>query len=311
VRRVLAFALLVVALSPTQARANGPGYITIQFGRTMWQQAVHCDPAVQAPTLGDVADALEARGLVATGGIVLDRTPDTGLYCWHGWALHAGYDRILALQARGWSFVSQSQTYRQMPTLTYDEQVAESCGTIPTLEAHGVVHPDAMFAYPANKSTDAIQADPVNGCFAYGRRYASNALNVRSQMSAPWFQRTQSVAGGLCNLSSLPCYTKAGTTPTQPTSRYTNPMAIVKKMAVAPDTWYAVQFYRFVSGTWQYPKNHGWDCTGSDWRTHWTSNGELYCWEDFLQIADAAQAAVANGAVDAGPYDVAVAWGRR
>lgn len=311
------FVLLVTLcglLLPVQSSvAAGPGYVTIQFGRTMWQQAVHCAPATQAPTLGDVADALAARGLVASGGIVLDRTPQTGLYCWRGWALHPGYDRIRALQDRGWTFFSQSRTYTQLPTLTYDQQVDESCGTVPDLQANGIVHPEGLFAYPANKWTAQIQADPVSGCFAYGRMYDSKQasyLNVRSQMVAPWFQRTQSVAGGLCNDTSLPCYTVAGTTPTQPTSHYSNPLTIASRVNVAPDTWYSVQFYRFVSGAYQYPKNHGWDCTGADWHTHWTSNGELYCWEDFLRIMDAVQAAEANGAITAGPYQVAQAWGR-
>jgi hypothetical protein len=80
-------------------------------------------------------------------------------------------------------------------------------------------------------------------------------------------------------------------------------------MSVSPGSWFNVQFYRFVTGS--YSSSHSsWDCSSPDWREHWVSRNELYCYDDFLRVMDAAQAAVASGVVLADPHSVAVAWGR-
>ena len=308
-----ATALVVIAsvsfLGPVRQAdsASDPGFVTIQFGRTQWTTGKNCTPLPKTVDLGVVADAMAARGLVGTGGVVLDRTPETGLRCFHGYALHAGWDWMHRMQEeRGWSFVSQSRTYARMPELSYEQQVAESCGTLGDFAAHDIRHADALFAYPANKWTTEIQSDPVSRCFSYGRRYRSHAPNLRSAMIAPWFANTTSVSGGRCSNPSLPCHTRTGTAG-QTTAGYTSPSIIGSEMRVAPDTWYSVQFYRFVMGAFQ-NNTFGWDCRGSDWRNHWTSNGELYCWNDAVRILNAAAAARKDGVVFAGPYEVALAW---
>jgi hypothetical protein len=49
-----------------------------------------------------------------------------------------------------------------------------------------------------------------------------------------------------------------------------------------------------------------WNCTGSDWRSHWTMDVERYCWNDYQSILDAIPAA----ATVTDPKTVAEAWGR-
>jgi hypothetical protein len=305
---VVIASLLFVAPT-TLTDSPGPGYVTIQFGRTQWTTGKKCVPLPKAVDLGVVADAMAARGLVGTGAVVLNRTPETGLFCFHGYALHVGWDWMHRMQEeRGWSFISQSRTYTQLPTLSYDQQVAESCGSLGDFTAHDIQHADALFAYPANKSTAAIQSDPVSGCFSYGRRYYSYVANLRSEMAPPWFALTTSVSGGRCSNPSLACHTQTGTAG-QTAANYSNPTRVAAAMNAAPDTWFSVQFYRFVTGSFQ-SSSFGWDCTSTDWRNHWSSNGELYCWSDLLSILDAAAAARANGVVFTGPSEVALAWGR-
>ena len=68
--------------------------------------------------------------------------------------------------------------------------------------------------------------------------------------------------------------------------------------------------HRSVTGSFS-GTHSSWDCTSPDWRQHWVSRNELYCYSDFLQVMDAAQAAVASGAVVTDPHSVALAWGRR
>jgi hypothetical protein len=311
---VLVFALLSQA-SPAPAepiapaRTPGPGFLTIQFGRTQWTTGKGCIPLPKTVDLGEMAHAMTDRGLVGTGGVVLERTPETGIGCFHGYALHAGWDWMRRMQDRqDWSFVSQSSDYAFMPGLSYDEQVAESCGSLPAFASHGIEHADALFMYPANKWTMELQVDPVSGCFSYGRRFLSNTPNVRADMGPPWFSYTTSVNGGFCSDPTLPCHAVTGTAG-QPRGGYSSPNAIARLVSVAPDTWYSVQFYRFVRGAYQ-NDTFGWDCSSPDWQAHWTSNDELYCWNDVRRILNAAGDAVATGVVPAGPDDVALAWGR-
>ena len=56
-------------------------------------------------------------------------------------------------------------------------------------------------------------------------------------------------------------------------------------MAPSPGSWSVVQVYRFVTGSY----NAGvagqtvqWDCTSPDWRLHYTTTPEAYCWNDYL-----------------------------
>ena len=71
------------------------------------------------------------------------------------------------------------------------------------------------------------------------------------------------------------------------------------------------QFYRFVRGAHRGSSRWTWDCRGRDWRRHYTSQAELYCYGDFLRVMRRLRENVAAGrAIDASPGRVARAWGR-
>ena len=51
-----------------------------------------------------------------------------------------------------------------------------------------------------------------------------------------------------------------------------------------------------------------WDCTSADWRQHYTSRQEVYCYNDFLAIMDGLRDAVTTGVTVTDPATVARAW---
>lgn len=299
-------AVLVGLVLPATSRAAAPpGFITISFGRTQFVSAngPACQPLPSTVDLDQVASDMAARGLTGVGNVIVHRTQESGLFCAKdGLSLHPGWDWLSQRQAQGWRFISASLDYPNMTTVAYAEQVRQSCGSLAAFASHSILGADGMFAYPNDKSTAAIQSDPVSTCFDFGRKYGTG-LNTQAQMAAPWFASTLSVGGGKCNDPTLPCYTVSAPL------RYYSPDALAAQMSVAPGSWFNIQFYRFVTGS--YSSTHSsWDCTSPDWQQHWVSRNELYCYGDFLQVMDAAQGAVSAGAVVTDPHGVALAWGR-
>lgn len=300
-----AIAVLIGMVLPATSQAAPPGFITILFGRTQFVSinGSSCQPLPNTVDLNQVASDMAARGLTGVGNVIVNRTQETGLFCARdGLSLHPGWDWLSQRQAQGWRFISASLDYPNMTTLAYPEQVRQSCGSLEAFTSHSIVGAQGMFAFPNDKSTAAIQIDPVSTCFDFGRKYGPG-LNTQSQMTAPWFASTLSVGGGKCNDITLPCYTAPAPL------RYYSPDALAASMNVAPGSWFDIQFYRFVTGSFS-GTHSSWDCTSPDWRQHWVSRNELYCYGDFLQVMDAAQAAVASGAVVTDPHSVALAWGR-
>jgi hypothetical protein len=308
-RRSVGLALVLMftsVLAPGVASADPtPGYVTVLFGRTQWvtvrSSSGTCEQVPNTVTLGEAKGDLDARGIHATGIVIPNRTPESGLRCF-GSVTQPGWDTLLSWQADGWTYVSGG-THANMTTLTYEQQVEESCGSLEDFTARGI-DASGMFAYGNNRYTTEIQTDPVSTCFEFGRRYAAGT-NQRATTGPPWFAGVHSVNGGKCNDPGLPCYTTQYVSP----YRYHSPDQMAANVAAAPDSWYAVQFYRFVDGAYS-SSDFTWDCTSADWRQHFTSHTELYCYRDFLRVMDALQAAVANGVVVADPETVANAWGR-
>jgi hypothetical protein len=284
---------------------TSPAFLTISFGRTQWVQTDgSCTPMIGAVPLDQVAGAIAQRGFSGVGNVIVNRTAETGFTCIGNYYLSPGWDQLATLRdSDGWSFVSASTSYRDMTKLSQSEQTAESCGSLDAFAAHG--HPNAwgLFAYPDNHFTTTIQTKVVSTCFAYGRRYG-RAPNERSTMASPWFAQADSVNGGSCNKSGLACYAVNGAP-----RRYRSPTDLATRVAgIQPDEWINVQFYRFVTGARGNPGGTGfrWDCTATDWRLHWTSKTELYCYNDFLAVLDA----VGTGVTVTDPATVAQAWGR-
>jgi hypothetical protein len=300
----------VVFASGPAATAEAPGYLTIMFGRTNWVAASRtCVPVPGAPTLLEVAQDMATMGLVGTGAVVTDTVGTATEGC--GTVSHNNqyptWSDLGALQGLGWSFVSASATYKpKMTTISYANQVSESCGSLTDpingLYAHGFANAWGMFAYPDNAFTTAIQTNPVSTCFAFGRTYQIGR-NIESSMAAPWFQRTNSVSGGRCVDVTLPCHTMRETGCHGCSPYYTSPTMLEALANTAGDEWTSIQFYRFLSGAGT-DGHLSWDCTSPNWQDHWTSQGEAYCYNDFLAVMAAIPANVRT--VD--PATVARAW---
>lgn len=311
-RRCVATGAALVALAaafvPGAAHAATPGYVSLLFGRMQWVSTTSsdggltCNALPNTVTLGQAHDDLAARGLTATGVVITSRTPETGFQCFKGYTLHPGWDLLADWHTQGWSFVSGG-THADMRTLDYEGMLTESCGSIGVFRDHGI-DPTGLFGYGNNSWTVGAQTDPVSRCYAFGRRYGGS-VNLRTDAVAPWFQSTESVSGGLCADPLLACSVSAGGA----TTLYASPDSLAAQVAAPPDTWGAVQFYRFVTGSYA-GSSSAWDCTSPDWRQHWTTKAELYCYDDFLTVADAIAAAKANAVVAADPVTVAAAWGR-
>jgi hypothetical protein len=225
-----------------------------------------------------------ARGIPVTTYVSLAFVSDTrtcsGKFNYLSWGdianFHAKY---------GWSIFSAGSTTMAFTQLTDQQVYDDSCGSISTFTAHGI-DPTAMFAYPGgggtmhNARTDAI----VNKCFRWLRVYSSvsNALRPPS----PYLVKTYSITGGPCVEASAACYTYAQSA--GPTHHYTSPASITQLLNSSG--WSVIQPYRFVTGTHGTPGATGsWDCSGANWRTHWTEPPEVYCYTDFLMAIDAAQ----------------------
>ena len=305
-RAAVAASIALSMFSPVSARAAlTQGYISILFGRTQYASVdgAGCHALPNTITLDEAAAAMDARGLTGVGNVIVNRTPTSGISCLNDTvSSHPGWDWLAARAAQGWRFVSASADYADITALGYADQVRESCGSLAAFSSHGLDGAQGMFAYPNNKWTVAIQADPVSACFDYGRQYGPGT-NIQSQMRAPWFASVWSVNGGNCNDVALACYAAGAS------QRYMSPDSIAAAMNVGPGSWLNVQFYRFVTGSYAGAQSQ-WDCTSSDWRQHWSSLPELYCFDDFLHVMDAAQIAASAGATVTDPHSVAIAWGR-
>jgi hypothetical protein len=288
---------------------ESPGYLTIMFGRSNWVPSVNCVPVPGAPTLMDVAQTMAAMGLVGTGAVVtntIGTTPTCSNFSENN--QNATWADLRALQALGWDFVSASETYvPYMTSLGYATQVTDSCGSLTNastgLYAHGFDDAWGMFAYPSDKFTNAIQTNPVSTCFAFGRTYQAGR-NIRSGMKAPWLQRTTTISGGRCNDPTLPCYTVAVTGCATCDPRYTAPSALATLVKTAGDEWTSIQFYRFLVGAGT-DGTLSWDCTSPNWEDHYTTQGETYCYNDFLSML----ASIPPNVITVDPAYVAEAWG--
>jgi hypothetical protein len=302
-RRLVACAVLTVALvssvptASASTSANG-AYLTFLFGRTQWQKAgPSCVPPSGYHTLADAVQALADKGYIGVGEGIINYFPNTGFNCTNG-AMYPGWDELQTLHSTyGFELVSEGNDYVDFSTLTAAQQQAESCGSLPNFRAHGFMRADGLFAYPNNSWTNAAQQNIVSKCFSFGRKYADNPNHAPG--SYPWWASIKSVNGGHCNDKSASCYSLNTTYP------YDLPSTLISKANVAAGTWQGIQFYTFVTGSGS-AGDASWNCTGSNPADHWTSKGELYCWNDYLSVIDS----VPTGVTVTDPASVATAWGR-
>ena len=151
-----------------------------------------------------------------------------------------------------------------------------------------------MFAYPNNTQTLSLQTNLVNTCYGFGRRYGAGVNPV--PVPYPYSAKTNSVMGGRCNNPALACYTLT----VKNDRRYTLPKTLIGYENSAG--WTIIQWYRFVTGRYGTMNTHpSWDCSSPNPANHWTTEPELYCFNDAHAVIDALGA----GAIDANPAAMA------
>jgi hypothetical protein len=287
--------------------AERRAFLTLLIGRTVPEQLDACEPVDGDVPVEEVAAILAERGIAATGTVVVDRVQDERPPCDPDPTGPTDelppvtWDELARLRDDfGWAFVSNGATHEDITGMAPAAQEEESCGSLEALADHGHVRGWGLFAYGANARDDDVQRDVVSTCFAFGREYG-DGRNGRGDVGPPWLVSTRSVNGGRCHLEGRSCREVE-----VPNDReYDDPGSVARPMAAGADEWRIVQFYRFVDGA----RDEGevrWDCTGDDWRAHWTTRPELYCLGAQLSAHDGQPGDVE--AVD--PATVAEAWGR-
>ena len=287
---------------PGVASTGHAAYLTLMFGRTNWQAVARtgCQPLPGAVPLDQVSAALVARGLRATGAVVVNRTRETTNFC-DSFVKYPSWQQLAQLRDQdGWTFVSAGTNYTDVTQLTPEQQQANTCGSLPTFVNHGHLRAWGMYAYPNDKSNATVQSNVVSNCFSYGRKYGQGSISF-SNLTSPWFQVTNTINGGPCNDNALPCYNY----PAIRTRRYMPPTKLGTLMNPGTDVWSTVQMYRLVTGAYA-NEDHKWDCTSPDWRAHWTNQHELYCFNDYLMALDT----ISPHVVVTDPATVATSWGR-
>jgi hypothetical protein len=297
----LEYAVSGVPTPPPPPPNNKGAFLTLLFSRTAITAAEACVPIGNVAQLDTVvAPELARRGLMATGTVQTGVTSENARGCIHGrHTLSASWADLASLRDRyGWKFVSHSRSFAtNLASLTPQQQWDETCGTLQDLRAHGHMSADGLFAYPNNKWSTAVQLNVVSSCFAFGRQYGVGPTSRASATASPYWQTTQGIGGGHCNDANLPCFKLNTIIP------YRSPEKIAGEIrALTSGQWLTLQSYVLVTGS----QPGLWDCTSPDWRAHWTTDAERYCWNDYQQILDAIPA----GLKVTDPKTVAVAWGR-
>src|SRR5688572_30204368 len=99
---LVAVSAVTLLMTPATAQTTDRRFVSLLFGRTQWAQAENCVRVTNTVDLGTVSQALQARGLSATGNIVLNQVPASGFWCEGGFSLHPGWDRVMQLRQQGW-----------------------------------------------------------------------------------------------------------------------------------------------------------------------------------------------------------------
>ncbi|MEZ0074713.1 hypothetical protein [Planotetraspora sp. GP83] len=288
-------------------------YVTLLMSRSQWGATdPSCRPLRGAVPLDEMARLFKAQGFTATGTVVVNRALDQGRQCGPEFVGYANWADLAGLRDQyGWTFVSHGAAYRDMTSLSPDEQRAESCGSLGALASHGHTRAWGLFVYPNDKLTTQIQQDVVSTCFAFGRKYGTGVNkppNTPGGVAPPYFQSTWSIPGGKCADVSLLCGRWVPSSDNANSYVYISPDRVADFLKGYPGTWRSLQAYKFMRGKRIVNSGMGesWDCTGSDWRTHWTGGAEAYCLNDFLTalVAARGQATVTD------PATIAEAWGR-
>jgi hypothetical protein len=306
-----------------RSTSTEPGlFVTLLFSRTEITAADNCveNDAGVARLDTTVAPYMQSLGLTGTGTVVTDDTYDNTLFCtrYHDDLTASWADDTNLAQNYGWSFVSHTATYptlKQIENFTPAQAYAETCGTITTLESHGLPGAAGMIAYPGSYTRSAavknLQKQDGQTCFDWGRgslRSAQGVTDSTAASTSPYWSYAIALGGGACNDPAAACYTLH----VRNSERYSLPSRIIARIeALQPGQWFTLQAYLLVTGTNPKYTSDGdrWDCTSSNPADHWTNVAVRYCWSDYQQILQAIAADPAITVTD--PQTVAAAWGRQ
>jgi hypothetical protein len=269
------------------AGAVAPAYVTPMIAHTAWTATENCVAVPGVVTLPGLLSGHQSRGMSLTGSVVTSWVAATTRKCIEPLPLMPHPKPILMpswadlANLRGtypaFDLVSASVDYKEMTSLTTAQQKAEACNSRDVLVAHGIAAPIALFAYPNNKFTTAMNTMVRTQCsYRLGRRY-SGAANTRTSVGSG-FLNVFSINGGHCTNTALPCATLATRFP------YTAASVLATYVHPSAGTWVVPQFYRLVAGT----KTTGrlqWNCAGAA-TSHYTfdtggNSTELYCANDY------------------------------
>lgn len=289
----VAAAAALVSAPTLSATAATPGRLSILIGRSVDGLCLGSSstPLPDVLNLTQVAQALQARGLVAVTNVVLSRTPATGPdRCSQG-RLYPSYTSLASLdRTYGWQVNSEGYSHVQATSPTFNAEY-ETCDSLEALTARGFSTARGEFAYPNGVATSAVQS-VVNSCpYGFGRYYYSPHQGI--QFATPHsVQATNGEAPTLSvdgpKLESVATLTRA--------------------MMPPAGAWAQVQIYSLIrAGSYRPAGSPGysWDCrTGVP---HTTSVAEIYCAQDFFAALDAARRAGVSGTT---PLAQAKLWGR-
>lgn len=274
---MLALATVIAASHSAAAMAGGQSYVTIMFSRAQVEgvTAPNCTPMPNSVPIWQVAQDLAAHGYPATEAVSTSLEADSSEKCTNSAELTLSWDDLRQLQSQyGWDVIPRGN--QDDLSVTASEQYADSCALLPTFYDQGFANAWSMYAYYGGPYSTSMQSDVVSTCFGFGRTYriGANPLPVPS----PYLVKVYSINGGYCNDITLPCHTIS--TPYE----YTLPNVL--QALVQSAGWDVIQGYKFVTGAYS-SSAVSWDCTGADPASHWTSRGEVYCYNDWQSVIDA------------------------
>jgi hypothetical protein len=301
-RKSLVFVPLVAAVC-WPGVANADGYLTLMFGRGQLSEmrGSPCTPTPGAVSLWTVANALQARGLVATLPMTADQIATPPAHICHGDSEYANWDDLAKFRdVYHWTAVPRGRTDRNLTQIT-DPVVLkdETCGVLQTFYQHGQKRAWGLFAWPNNRFTASLEAQYVAPCYAYGRTY-NGGVNTLPVTAPYYWANTISVNGGRCVNPDLACHTISA--PRQ----YVLPATLESDISRATTgKWVLMQWYKLVSGSY-HDQWISWDCTSTNPANHWSNNPEDYCYNDFLNVINS----ISKTLTVTDPASVAQATGR-
>jgi hypothetical protein len=294
-------------------------WLTIQFDRSAWGAAgggrcsPYTDPVNGSVFLDEIASYLTERGYTAQGSVPFghfDPDPAERKCPWPGHISASLNDLVELREDHGWTFVadsvgplpSDSSLRPGMSDLTCDDQITAATASLAELQKFGHVRGWGLIGGPNAGWTTGIRDNIASRFYSFSRLYGNNLKKTQNTeqkaLDGDWAY-FRSVSGGLCNDPDAECYDHNVRGSAATPIRYRTPEELLPYMIAEPGTWRGVQFYRLVRGA-QVPEGYPgtdeepagrtlhsyWDCTSNDPNRHWTSQAELYCFEDFADVVE-------------------------